>query len=79
MELGKDIVKYALHGFQGNVYTLLNLIAKNEKTYQIKHMVKIREAIRQHKQPRIMETQIRKLNIALETINLKPVALLKKQ
>ncbi|MEM3665187.1 MAG: DNA polymerase [Candidatus Jordarchaeales archaeon] len=78
MEIGKDIVKYALHGFQGNVYTLLNLIAKNEKTYKTKHMVKIREAIRQHKQARIMETQTRTLNIPLETITLKSIALLKR-
>jgi hypothetical protein len=63
MQIGKDITKYALHGFQGNVYTLLSMIAKGEHEYYVKHMIKIREAIRQKKQPRIMETQKRGLKI----------------
>jgi hypothetical protein len=63
MEIGKDITKYALHGFQRNVYTLLDMIAKDKHEYYVKHMVKIREAIRQKKQPRVMETQKRGLKI----------------
>jgi hypothetical protein len=68
MQIGKDITKYALHGFQGNVYTLLNMIAKGEHEYYVKHMIKIREAIRQNKQPRTMITQKRTLKIPY-TIN----------
>ncbi len=63
MQIGKDIVKYALHGFQGTVTTLLNLIAENKHDYQVKHMTKIREAIRQRKQPRTMINQQRSVKI----------------
>jgi hypothetical protein len=65
MKVGKDeaIIKFALHGFQGNVHTLLEMIAENKFTYEARHMVKIGEAIRQHKQPRVMELQKRTLNV----------------
>jgi len=59
----KDIVKFATHGFQGNVHTLLEMIAQNKHTYEAQHMVKIGEAIHQHKQPRVMELQQRTLNV----------------
>ena len=36
MEMGKDIVKYASHGFQGDVFTLLNLIAESKYVYSSK-------------------------------------------
>lgn len=63
LENGKDIVRYALHGFWGNVHNLLELYRDKKKEYFIKHMTKIREAIRQRKQARIMEMQTRALKI----------------
>jgi len=57
------IVKYALHGFWGNAKQLLELYAEKGNEYLIQHMVKIREAIRQRKQPRIMETQKRHIHV----------------
>jgi hypothetical protein len=69
VRIGKDIVKYALHGFQRNVYTLHQMIAENEHEYCVKHMIKIREAIKQHKQPRTMITQKRTLKTQWQTTN----------
>jgi hypothetical protein len=66
----KDFVKYALHGFQRNIYTLLDMVAQDRHEYYSKHMRTIREALRQQKQPRVMITQKRSLNVnwkALET------------
>jgi len=64
MEIGrnKDIVKFALHGFWRDVYTLLLMYAENRHEYYVGHMVKIREAIRQHRQPRVMISQKRGLH-----------------
>lgn len=69
MQIGEDIVKHALHGFQGDIYTLLRLIAENKQNYIVKHMVKIREAIRQRRQPRIMINQQRGIKINWEILN----------
>lgn len=60
---GKDFVKVALHGFRGDIYELIKLYVKGENDYSIQHMTKIRESIRQRKQPRVMETQKRRLKI----------------
>lgn len=59
----KDIVKYASHGFWGDVKQLLELYVEKGNEYIVKHMVKVREAIRQKKQPRVMETQKRHINV----------------
>lgn len=53
----EDIVKYALHGFQRNVDTLLQMIAEGRHEYYSRHMRTIREALKQHNQPRLMITQ----------------------
>jgi hypothetical protein len=62
----KDVVKYALHGFWGNVWQLLNLYRDKSDEYLAQHMTKIRESIRQRKQPRVMETQQRRLRVNWE-------------
>lgn len=59
----QDFVKYALHGFQRNIYTLLEMVAGDRHEYYSKHMRTIREALRQQKRPRIMVTQKRGLNV----------------
>lgn len=58
---GQDMVKVALHGFWGDFYELLRLYRDKDTRYLIQHMTKIRESIRQKKQPRVMETQHRRL------------------
>jgi len=60
---GEDIVKFAFHGFWGDVKQLLELYVDKGNEYIVDHMVKIKEAVRQGKQPRIMETQKRHLNV----------------
>lgn len=55
--------KYALHGFWGSVTELLRLYRDKSNEYLAKHMTKIKEAIRQNKQARVMETRPRRLGI----------------
>jgi hypothetical protein len=43
--------KYATHGFQGNVENLLDLIVSRKNAYKVEHIFKVREALRQHKEP----------------------------
>lgn len=57
----KDIVKFATHGFWGKPSRLLEMVANGEYFYEVKRMRKIREALRQHKNPRVMFTQKRAL------------------
>ena len=66
LDLGVDIEKYALHGFWGDVEQLLELYVEKGNEYLVQHMVKIREAIRQHKQPRVMETLTRHIKVDWE-------------
>lgn len=65
LEFGKDkdIVKCATHGFWGKPSRLLEMVASDEYFYEVKRMRKIREALRQHKNPRVMFTQKRALNM----------------
>jgi hypothetical protein len=66
MQYPEDIVKYALHGFWGYVWQLLELYRDKSDEYLAQHMTKIRESIRQRKQPRVMETQQRRLRVNWE-------------
>ena len=63
LKVGEDIVKFALHGFWGNPKQLLELYVEKGNEYIVEHMIKIKEAFRQGKQPRIMETQKRRLKV----------------
>lgn len=58
--------KYALHGFCGSVIELLKLYRDKSNEYLAKHMTRIREAIRQNKRARVMETRPRRLGINWE-------------
>ena len=62
-DVWKFFPKYALHGFWGSVIELLKLYRDKSNEYLSKHMTKTREAIRQNKQARIMETRPRRLGI----------------
>ena len=61
--LNDHVPKYALHGFWGDVIDLLRLYRDRSNEYIAKHMTKVREAIRQKKQARVMETRLRKLAV----------------
>ena len=63
LNVGEDIVKFALHGFWGDPKQLLELYVEKGNEYIVEHMVKIKEALRQGKQPRVMETQKRHLKV----------------
>lgn len=63
LKLEKHVIKYALHGFWGDVYSLLELYANKGTEYIVKHMTKIKESLRQRKQPRVMETRKRHVRI----------------
>jgi hypothetical protein len=65
----EDIVKYALHGFQRNWDTLLQMVEENRHEYYSRHMTTIREALRQHKQPRLMINQKRGLHVNWQPLN----------
>ena len=59
--------KHALHGSQGlSVIELLKLYRDKSNEYLTRHMTKTREAIRQGKKPRIMETRPRRLAVNWE-------------
>jgi hypothetical protein len=60
------VLKYATHGFWGSPDQLLQLYADKGTEYVTQHMTKIRESIRQQKQPRVMESQTRRLWINWE-------------
>ena len=66
LDIQGDIVKYALHGFWGDVHQLLELYRDKSNEYSCKHMTKIRESLRQDKRPRIYETQRRGINVNWE-------------
>lgn len=66
LDLTKDVVRYASHGFWGTPKQLLELYVEKGNQYIVQHMVKIREAIRQNKQPRVMETQVRHIGVNWE-------------
>lgn len=66
LQIGVDLVKTALHGFRGTPHDLLKLYRDGETNYSHQHMTKIRESIRNKKQPRVMETQHRNLWINWE-------------
>lgn len=65
LKIGKneDIVKFATHGFWGKPSRLLEMVANEKYVYEVKRMRKIREALRQHKNPRVMFTQKRALKM----------------
>jgi len=63
LDLKRGITKYALHGFWGDINTLLELYVQKENKYIVKHMTKIRESLKQRKQPRIMETRKRQMRV----------------
>jgi hypothetical protein len=48
------IKKFALHGFTGRLSDLLELYESRKNEYTVKHMYKMREAIRQRKTPLTM-------------------------
>ena len=50
------LTKYALHGFQGKVGELLEMVVKKQNDYQVRHIFKVREAIRQRKEALTMLT-----------------------
>lgn|GEM_PF-1623778 len=60
---GRDILRYALHGFWGNVHELLELYRDRKTEYKTMHMNKIKEAIKQRKKARVMENVKRELNV----------------
>jgi hypothetical protein len=62
----QGVQRYAMHGFWGNLEQLLELYARKDNEYIAEHMTKIRESIRQQKQPRVMETQKRGLHVDWE-------------
>jgi len=80
LEIGedKDIIKFALHGFWGSPIELLRLYREKTNKYLSKHMTKIREAIRQNKQARVMETAPRRLGINWDN-EVMPCGLTRKQ
>jgi len=57
------IVKYALHGFWGNIKQLLELYRDEKHNYTTKHMTRIKESIKQNKYPRIMETLQKEIHV----------------
>ncbi|MCJ7759799.1 hypothetical protein MUP59_01485, partial [Candidatus Bathyarchaeota archaeon] len=68
LDLKKDVVKYAFHGIWGSMalQQVLKMYAEKTNEYITQHMVKIREGIRQGKQPRVMEIQSRTLKVDWE-------------
>jgi hypothetical protein len=66
MDVSSDIIRCASHGFWGTPRQLLELYVKKGNEYVVQHMVKIREAIRQGKQARVMEAQLRHIRVDWE-------------
>ncbi|MEM5806981.1 MAG: DNA polymerase [Candidatus Aenigmatarchaeota archaeon] len=55
--------KYALHGFQGKVEDLINLMKTKSNIYETEHLFKVKEALIQNKIPLNMEKIKREFNI----------------
>jgi hypothetical protein len=66
LNMTDDIIRCATHGFWGTPRQLLELYVEKGNEYVVQHMVKIREAIRQRKQARVMENQVRHIGINWE-------------
>jgi hypothetical protein len=66
LDLAEDVVRYATHGFWGTPRQLLELYVEKGNEYSVQHMLKIREAIRQNKQARVMERQLRHIGVNWE-------------
>ena len=66
LDLAEDVVRYATHGFWGTPRQLLELYVEKGNVYTVQHMLKIREAIRQNKQARVMESQLRHIGVNWE-------------
>lgn len=62
------IIKNGLHGFFGTPEVLASLWHSKKTSYQVERILKVREAIRQKKQPLEMVLQDRNLNIGLNKI-----------
>lgn len=60
---GKNISKFALHGFQGTVFDLERLMKSGERRYQINKPNKLRESIARGLTPNEFTTREMKLNI----------------
>ena len=59
---GEHLCKFALHGFTGRVGDLDRLISTRKNNYEVKHLYKIREAIRQKKEPLVMVNLLKNFN-----------------
>ena len=63
----EDITKFAHHGFWGNIHQLLELYRDQSNEYLCKHMTRIRESLKQEKNPRVFETQTRGIKVNWKT------------
>lgn len=59
---GQHLCKFALHGFTGRVEDLDRLVETRKNDYSTKHLFKIREAIRQRKEPLTMVNLLKKFH-----------------
>jgi hypothetical protein len=60
-----NIIDYALHGFCGTVEQLLEMIEHKVNEYEVKHIFKVKEALKQGKKPlkeEIVRKQLRGVN-----------------
>ena len=69
----RELKKYALHGFQGNVLNVLYMYYHKITKYKIKKMIRVREALVQNKKSLVMEILDRTLDVKWEDINYKEV------
>lgn len=52
---GKRIIKYAMHGFRGNVTDLERLVATSRRKYTAMHVNRLKESLRRNLQPNLFE------------------------
>lgn len=62
-------MKYALHGFWGNADLLKKMTVRRRRKYWVRHMVKVREAIRQEIKPNDFKALKRTLDIDWESFD----------
>jgi hypothetical protein len=67
LRVPEDVVKNALHGFWGSVYQLLELYRDKSNSYLARaRAIRIKESIRQRKNPRVFETSLRGIRVNWE-------------
>ena len=61
-----EIVTFALHGYHGSLKDFISMMRSGKRTYCHFRMTKVKESMRQNKQPLVMEKYFKRVNLAID-------------